>query len=68
MYYKDSFLLSLTVLTGVCLCPSLVVYLLQGSMLTVGALTVGDNMQTVRVTAKTGSRVIKMSLNIIRPV
>jgi len=45
--------LLLTVLAGVCFCPSLIFHFLQGSVLAVGAFTVGgDNMQMVRVTAK----------------
>lgn len=61
MHYM--FVLSLTVLTSVRLCPSLILYLIQSSMLTVGTLTVGDKMQTVKVTAKEGSEVNGHSQN-----
>lgn len=40
-------LLSLTVFTGVCLCPSFILYLLQGSMLTEGALTIGRQAENI---------------------
>ena len=46
-----------------CLCPSLIVHLLQRSVLTVGALTVGWQHATVRVTAKVGSEVNRQYQN-----
>lgn len=54
------FVQALTVLTGVCLCPSLIVYLLQGSMLTVGALTVETQCKSSGSQPRQGWRVRRL--------